>query len=241
MLRISVRASVIALVAVVGCGACNDDPAGPPYEPTLPTAWASAVTNEYFPLLPGSVWHYQGDTGEGTETIVVEVMPQARTVNGVAATVVRDRVYLDGDLVEDTYDWFAQDAAGNVWYLGEESKEVRNGQVVGTEGSWEWGLDGALPGIIMWADPAAHVNEAYRQEYYRGEAEDWGKVIGVAESVQVPHGSFTGCIRTEDWNALEGRSRSLEYKYHCRGIGTMLEMPADDPDERIELVAFSRD
>lgn len=240
MLRISARASLLALGTIVGCSGCREDPTGPAYEPTLPTQWAATVTNPFFPLLPGTVWRYQGETDEGTETIVVEVLPQTRTVHGVAATVVRDRVYLEGELTEDTDDWFAQDAAGNVWYLGEDSKEVRNGTVVGTEGSWEWGKDGALPGIIMWADPAAHVGEAYRQEYYRGEAEDWGKVVALTESVQVPHGNFTGCIKTEDWNGLEGRSRSLEYKYYCRDLGTVLEMPAGDPGERVALIQLTR-
>jgi hypothetical protein len=240
LVRISARASLFALATIVGCSGCQNDPAGPPYEPVLPSAWAAAVTNPFFPLLPGTVWRYQGATDEGTETIVVEVLAQTRTVNGVAATVVRDRVYLDGELTEDTDDWFAQDAAGNVWYLGENSKEVRNGVVVGTEGSWEWGKDDALPGIVMWADPSAHVGEAYRQEYYRGEAEDWGKVVGLNETVQVPYGNFTGCLKTEDWNGLEGRGNSLEYKYYCRNLGTAAEQPAGDAAERVALMQFTR-
>jgi hypothetical protein len=231
---------VLVLVYAIGWAGCGDETAGPRYEPTLPTEWAASVTNPWFPLLPGTSWRYQGETGDGLETTVVEVQSAPRMVNGVAATVVRDRVYLDGDLTEDTSDWYAQDSAGNVWYLGEDSKEVRNGTVVGTEGSWEWGVKGALPGIIMWADPAAHLNEAYRQEYARGEAEDWGKVVGSAESVQVVYGSFTGCIRTEDWSGLEGRSSSLENKLYCRDIGTVEEMPAGKPGERIELVQLTR-
>jgi hypothetical protein len=221
--------AIIATVCLIA--ACAEDPTSPPYEPNLPQSWATTISNTYFPLVPGSSWRYVAEVEEGTETIVVEVLNETRVVNGVVATVVRDRVYLDDELIEDTYDWYAQDAAGNVWYLGEDSKEIENGQVISTEGSWEWGRDGALPGIIMWANPAAHIGEAYRQEYYRGEAEDWGKVTAVNVPVNVPFGQFTNCIRTEDWNGLESDSR--EDKFYCPGIGVTLEV-ADD--ERVELV-----
>ena len=102
---------------------------------------------------------------------------------GISATVVRDTVYVDGELVEDTYDWFAQDNDGNVWYLGEDTHEYEDGVAVNAEGAWEAGVDGALPGIVMPADPA--VGDAYRQEYYAGEAEDMGEVleVGVARSI----------------------------------------------------------
>jgi hypothetical protein len=221
-----------AIVTAVGC---SEDPTSPPYTPTLPTAWAAAVTNSYFPLVPGTTYEYRAQTDEGVETVVVEVLAQTRIVNGVTAVVVRDRVSINGTVVEDTYDWFAQDAAGNVWYLGEDSKEIRNGQVVSTEGSWEWGKQGALPGIIMWADPAAHVGENYRQEYFRGEAEDWARVVAVNQSVTVPYGAFSGCIKTEDWNGLERGGR--ETKYYCPTLGTTLEVGGD---ERVELVRVTR-
>jgi hypothetical protein len=227
--------AIVATGSMFACG-CGEDLTSPPYDLTLPTQWSTSVTNRWFPLVPGTRWDYEGETENGTETIVVEVLSETRTVNGVVATIVRDRVYLEGALIEDTYDWYAQDLAGNVWYLGEDSKEIQNGQIVGRSGSWEWGRDGALPGIMMWADPTAHVGEQYRQEYYRGEAEDWGKVIAVGESVTVRAGTFTNCIRTEDWNGLEGRSESLEVKTYCAGVGTVLELPPDSPDERVQLV-----
>lgn len=226
---------VAASAAACSTPGCSDGITSPPYDPELPTEWAPAITNPYLPLLVGSTWRYLGESDGETEEIVVEVLPQTRLVNGVVATVVRDRVYVDGELVEDTYDWFAQDAAGNVWYLGEDSKEVENGEVVGTEGSWEWGVGGALPGIVMWADPAAHIGEEYRQEYDPGEAEDWGEVVAVDVSVAVPFGSFSGCVRTEDWNALEGGGR--ETKTYCPAIGTVLELAPGG--ERVELVEFT--
>jgi hypothetical protein len=214
--------------------ACSNDPTGPGYSPDIPAAWAASVTNQFYPLVPGTTYQYEGQTPDGLETITIEVLPQTKTINGVVATVVRDRAFLDGELIEDTQDWFAQDAEGNVWYLGEDTKEYENGQVVGTAGSWEWGVDGALPGVVMWADPAAHVGEEYRQEFYQGEAEDWGKVIAVDQGVTVPHGSFTGCIKTEDWSGLEPSVR--EHKTYCPDLGLTLEEKVSGEDELVELV-----
>jgi hypothetical protein len=124
------------VLAVVALSACKDN-AGPPYEPTLPTSWALSVSNSFFPLVPGTKWEFKAVTSEGTENTSVEVLTQTRIVNGVPATVVRDRVFLNGSLIEDTFDWYVQDSAGNVWYVGEDTKELENGRVVSTEGSWE--------------------------------------------------------------------------------------------------------
>jgi hypothetical protein len=230
-IHLTVTASTATALAALACG--SDTTA--PYEPNLPVAWASAITNPYLPLEPGAVWEYVGETEEGTETITVEVLAQTRLVNGVTAAVVHDRVLLDGELIENTYDWYAQDADGNVWYLGEDTEELENGVVVSTAGSWEWNVDGALPGIYMWADPSAHVGEEYRQELYRGEAEDWGKVVALGQTVAVPFGTLSECVVTEDWNALEGRSATLENKYYCPGVGTALEVGVSDPTTRVEL------
>jgi hypothetical protein len=225
-------ATFVLAFSVATCGESPVDP----YEPDLPTSWATSVTNPFFPLEPGTMWEYTSETDEGTETIVVEVLSETRVVNGVTAAVVHDQVVLEGDLVENTYDWYAQDAEGNVWYLGEDTEELENGVVVSTDGSWEWNVDGALPGIYMWADPSAHVGDEYRQEYYEGEAEDWGKIMRVNEPATVPFGTFQGCVVTEDWNALEGRSETLENKYYCPGVGTVLEHSASDATARVELI-----
>ncbi|MFN0150094.1 MAG: hypothetical protein ACKVU1_05180 [bacterium] len=230
-------ALAVAAIAVTACGknstGPNNDGNGGDYDPVIPTSWASAVTNAYFPLVPGTTFEYEAETDEGTETIAVEVLSATRVVSGVTATIVRDRVYLDGELIEDTFDWFAQDAAGNVWYLGEDSKEIENDEVVSTEGSWEWGVDDALPGIIMWADPAAHIGETYRQEFYEGEAEDFGKVVAVNEAVTVPQGSFAGCVKIEEWSGLE--PGVFEHKYYSPLVGKVLGTHVG-VDERVELV-----
>lgn len=226
-------AAALALGAALAAG-CRS-PAEPPYGLEVPTSWAPAVTNRYFPLPAGATWELRDDTSEGVQVTRLEVLGAPRVVNGVAATVVLDRVYLDGALIEETYDWYAQDASGNVWYLGEDAREIEDGRVTSTEGSWEWGVQGALPGVIMWAEPAAHVGEGYRQEYWRGQAEDFARVLAVGEGVTVPAGAFTDCVRTADWNHLE--PGPLEHKSYCRGVGLVLEVNARRPRERNELRA----
>jgi hypothetical protein len=221
-------------LAIAVAAACSSEPSSPNYDPDLPTSWASAVTNPWFPLESGAISSFEAQTSAGLETNTVEVLPNPRVVNGVSATEVWDRVYLDGELIEETYDWYAQDVDGNVWYLGEDTKEYENGVVKSTKGSWEWGVGGALPGIIMWADPSAYLNEAYRQEFKEGVAEDWGKVIALNEAVTVPAGSFTGCVKTEDWNALES---GREHKYYCSGYGVVLEVGKKGTGTRTELVS----
>jgi hypothetical protein len=220
-----------AVLWVVGCG--DDGPTGPSPNPLPdPSNFVSQVTNPFFPLTPGRTHHYA--SSDGSETSTVEVLTSTKMILGISTTIVHDQVFANGELIEDTFDWYAQDTDGNVWYLGEDSREIENGQVVSTEGSWEAGVNGAQAGIIMWADPAAHVGEEYRQEFARGEAEDIGKVVSLGENVTVPFGSFTGCLKTEDRNPLE--SGAVEYKFYCPDIGLTLEHPVATPADRNELV-----
>ena len=235
------RRTVLLVLAGVGCAACDSDASredtfavtyAPPF---IPAAMQGAVTNPFFPLAVGTVWTYEGATEDGTERIVVEVLPETREVAGVTATVVQDRVYLDGALIEDTHDWFAQDADGNVWYLGEETAEYEGGELVTTSGSWEAGIDGAEAGVLIPAVPA--VGQAYYQEFYAGEAEDRGRVLNLNASVTVPYGTFSGCLETEDTTPLE--PEVLEHKYYCPGVGTVLEVDLEE-DTRIELIAVEK-
>jgi len=216
--------------------ACGGGPTSPPYDPVIPSSWAAAVSHPFFPLVPGTQYDFRAQTSGGIETSRVEVLTDTRTIMGVTATIVHDQVFVDGSLTEDTFDWFAQDGDGNVWYLGEDTKELDHGQVTSTEGSWEWGVAGALPGVVMWADPSAHMSEEYRQEYLKGVAEDLAVVVGLDETVQVAAGTFSGCLKTRDRNALE--SGSIEYKYYCRDLGTVLETDASG-GERNELQGVS--
>ena len=227
--------AILAILVSAGPG-CSDGPAGSNYNPDIPTDLSSNVTNPFFPLVPGTIYQYSGQTPQGLETSTLEVLAATRVVNGVATREVHDLVYLDGALIEDTYDWYAQDGAGNVWYLGEDTKEIQNGQVISTEGSWEWGVNRALPGIIMPADPAAQIDVAYRQEFLRDVAEDWGKVIAVNQTVMVTQGTFNGCIVTEDWTDLEAIPH--ENKSYCPQVGQVLEVVVGGT-ERIELVGVT--
>ena len=147
-----------------------------------------------------------------------------------------DRVWLDEDLTEATFDWYAQDNEGNVWYMGEDSKEYENGEVVSTEGSWEAGVDGAKPGIIMKADP--QVGDSYRQEFYPGHAEDAAKVVSLNETVTVPFGTFTNCLQTRDVNLLDPTEN--EDKYYCTSVGGVTLEVAIDSGERTELIDFQQ-
>jgi len=142
-------------------------------------------------------------------------------------------VTIDGALFEDTFYWYAQDAEGNVWYLGEETCEYENDECVNTEGSWEWGTDGALPGIIMPADPTVD-GQPYYQEWFPGHAEDVGEVVETGVSVTVAAGDFTDCIRTHDTSTLD--TTLDEHKTFCPGVGNVL---VEEPDVREELVEFT--
>jgi hypothetical protein len=209
------------------------------YSPNIdPSNFVKEVDNPYFPLKPGTTLVYEGQTPEGTERVEDTVLQETKRVMGVECVVLRDRVWLNGELIEDTLDWHAQDKEGNVWYFGEYTKEYENGKVVSTQGSFEAGEDGALPGIIMPADPK--VGDSYRQEYYKGEAEDMAEVISLNgsalnDAVTTPYDSFSkDVLVTKDWNPLE--PDILEHKYYVPGIGLIGETKVTGPSEKIELI-----
>ncbi len=194
-----------------------------------PVDFVDGIDNPYFPLPAGTKWEYEIRNGNHpTQTDTLEVLKDKRAVNGVQATVVRDTVSSGSQIVEDTFDWFAQDKYGNVWYVGESVDNYLGGILVSHAGSWEWGVDGALPGILMWADPSAHLNEEYRQEYYIGKAEDMGQVLSVNESLTVPFGSFDQVVKTLDFSNIEA---GKEQKFYAPGIGLLKEMDVNGKEE----------
>ncbi len=266
MKRIAAALAMVAgLAAVSACGADQtaqqtggsntSNEAIPPFAPEVaeqptanyapeidPSNFVKEVDNPYFPLEPGTTWVYEGQTPEGTERVEDTVLRETKRVMGVECVVLRDRVWLNGELIEDTVDWHAQDKEGNVWYFGEYTKEYENGKVVSTGGSFVAGEEGALPGIIMPADPK--VGDSYRQEYYKGEAEDMAEVIslngtGLNDAVSTPYGSFNeDVLVTKDWNPLE--PDILEHKYYAPGIGLIGETKVTGPAEKIELIDLKR-
>jgi hypothetical protein len=201
-----------------------------------PADFVPSVTNVYFPLVPGSSYAYEAETGEGLERTEIEVLAGSREVMGLSATVVHDVVTLDGQLIEDTYDWYAQDRLGNVWYLGEDVSNYEDAQFVDKAGSWEAGIDGALPGIIMFGDPSAHVGETYRQEYYQGQAEDMADLLSTSENATVPFGSFSNVIKTRDYTPLEPDLK--EEKYYASGIGPIKTVNLTTGEEDV-LIEFT--
>jgi len=205
------------------------------YNPIIkPENFVSKINHKYLKFTPETTFVYEAQTGDGLERIEVTVLEEKRMVMGVETTVVWDRVWLEGELIEDTKDWYAQDKEGNVWYFGEESKEYSEGEFVGMHGSWEAGIDGALPGIVMKAFP--QVGDFYRQEYYVGQAEDTGEVLSLHETVSVPHDRFYNCLKTKDLNPLE--PDVIEHKYYCAEIGGVaLEEDLED-GEKVELIDF---
>lgn len=205
------------------------------YDPVIdPADFSTSIDNPWLPFPVGAEWVYESDTEDGLETITVTVLPQTRTILGVECVSVRDVVELDGECIEDTIDWYAQDAAGNVWYFGEISFNFEDGFVADIDGSWLAGVEGAKPGIVMLGQPT--VGTTYRQEWWLGEAEDAGTVLDVDATVAIPFGTFAGCIQTEDF--LPPEPDALEHKFYAPGIGFVYEVKPDD-GEFVELVSFT--
>ena len=202
-----------------------------------PADFTTRIDNPYWPMAPGDKWVYR-ETDEGTEKRVeVTVTNDTRMIaNGIEARVVRDVVTEDGQPVEVTDDWYAQDEAGNVWYLGEDTAEYEDGKVTTRSGSFEAGVDGAQPGIIMPADPRDGMT--YRQEYYEGEAEDRAEVLSTDEQVEVPFGHFEGALMTKDLVPLE--PKVSEYKLYAREVGSVLTVKTSGGSGSEELVSYSR-
>ena len=230
----------VALLALTaGCGGDSGSTGSRPKDPapsTPPAAssFARTVDNPWLPWRPGTRWHFVGATPDGTERTVVTVTHRHHTVQGVPTTVVHDVVHLDGALLEDTDDYYAQDGSGNVWYFGEDTKEY-DGTKVDASGSWQAGVDGARAGIAMPADPTP--GDRYFQEYYPGEAMDQGKVLRTDASVTVPFGHATGLLETKDFTRLEPKGD--EHKYYEKGVGVVLEKSLHEQDVT-RLVSMTR-
>lgn len=225
---------------------------GKPYAPQIiPANFVPGTPNPFFPLVQGTVYRYR--TEDGAELNEVEVLGAgSKTILGVAVIVVHDRVYVDengngvadgsscgptpgftSELIEETFDWYTPDNTGTVWYFGEDSKEYDHCTLVGTTGSWEAGLNGAQPGIIMLANPV--IGQSYRQELLVGIAEDWAKVLSLTQTVSVPFDDFEGCVETTEWTPLEPGHRAN--KYYCAGVGFVLEVTPSGGRERNELIS----
>lgn len=215
------------------CEIFGEDPYDPDLDPAdfLSPAQIAQNPNPFFPLVPGNQWIYEAED----ETITVTVLDETREILGIEAVVVRDVVEEDEEPVEDTFDWFAQDVDGNVWYMGEISRNYEDGELVDIEGSWEAGVDGARPGILFRAEPV--IGEVLRQEYRIGEAEDIGTTLSLTadESTDSGFDCDDACLQTLEGTPLE--PEALEHKFYLPGIGHILTIDLEE-DGREELVEF---
>lgn len=202
-----------------------------------PVAFTNRVDNPWFPLRPGSAYIYRGVKDGKPARDFVTVTAQTTVIDGVRCTAVRDRLYLAGKLRERTIDWYAQDKRGTVWYFGEATAELdAKGAVTTTEGSWRAGVHGGQPGIVMPAHP--RVRERFREEYYKGHAEDHAEILSLSASVHVPAASSRQALLTKEWTPLE--PGVIDHKLYVRGIGTVKEQTVKGPRERAVLVAVRR-
>ena len=247
-------AAGLAAMAVAACGgedktttvttqgsepaASTEVPQGSEPAELDPAEFTTEIDNPYWPMAVGSEWVYRETDQEGAEQkVVVTVLDKTKRIaNGVEARVVHDVVTEDGKFVEVTDDWYAQDAEGNIWYLGEATTEYENGKPVSKSGSFEAGVDGAEAGIIMPADPVPGLS--YRQEYYEGEAEDVGSIVATGEQAEVPAGHYKDAVMTRDVNPLE--PKILEFKFFAPNVGPVLAVSVSGGSDREELISFKQ-
>jgi hypothetical protein len=246
--QISTVLVVAAAVASGGCGsngrnatqAANPAPADRPWSPPVidPANFLSRVDNPYLPLIPGTTLRYRGVKKNGTtpQVDVFAVTHQKKVVMGVTCTVVRDTVMSRGRPVERTFDWFAQDRQGNVWYMGEETQELKNGRFGRMIDSGPAGLNGAQPGLMMEAHPVK--GDRYWQFHWPGHALDTTTVLGSGGRVTLPYGSFDHTLLTQEQSPLEPGVK--DQKWSVRGIGFVQESAASGTHEQIRLVSVTR-
>jgi hypothetical protein len=245
------RFAVVAAMALVpltlGVGSASADssaaapsvprcPQTPP--PPMPPAgqFVRRVDNKDFPLEPGTTYHYRGQEEGDQITDTVSVTDQTKTILGVHATVVFDGVVTNGRPSERTFDWYAQDRRGNVWYMGEDAFAFVHGHWEKSDDSWEAGVDGAHAGIIMEAH--SNVGDVYRQEFLQGHAEDMAQVLDLHATVSVPYGTFHHALKTKECTPLE--PGVFDVKYYARGVGEVAEATVMGGSAKLVLVSITR-
>jgi hypothetical protein len=229
----AIATTVVAVAAIAAAVAAPPSNAPScPRPAALPTSFVGVIDNPYFPLKPGTTLSYRGKLDGKSATDVFSVTGETKMILGVTTTVVRDQAFIKGELVEDTEDWFAQDTEGNVWYLGEDTRELENGVVVSTEGSWEAGVRGARAGIFMPADPK--VGQVFKQEDAKNVAEDCFKIVDLHASVKTPFVTSNEALQTEEFSLIEPGLADI--KHYVRDIGLVRDQGAGD---FLELVSVT--
>jgi hypothetical protein len=230
------RLIAVALVGVFVNGGRSAGAAAADCQPVFdPANFVAVIDNPYFPLPVGRTLVYEGTKDGQTQTDTVTITGQTKVILGVTATVVSDVSTHNGALLEKTFDWYAQDKQGNVWYLGEDTTAFLPHGKTDTTGSWQAGVRGAIPGIVMEANP--QVPDAYRQEYLAGSAEDTAWVVEVGGTVTVPYGKLRNVLTTLEATQVE--PGSYDRKVYAPGIGIVLEEALTGEPEKAQLVSIS--
>jgi hypothetical protein len=200
--------------------AVSVDAADKSYQPQIvPEEFQATVDNPFYPFIPGTTWKYVEKSGGATSTNMITVTHDTKMIMGVTCVVVHETVARNGRIAEDDYKWLAQHKDGTVWCFGTAARETSPGGRVSTEGSWEAGVKGAQPGILMPGQPRP--GKPYRQEYLYNVAENMGQIVATNETVTVPAGAFTGCVKTKEWSMFEA---GTELKWYAKGIGIVKEI-----------------
>ena len=232
--------AVLALAACGGGGSKSSSSTTLPQGTTPvkldPADFTTNIDNPYWPMRVGSHWVYREVENGEAQRVDVTVTNEMKALEGIEARVVHDRVSRSGATLEDTFDWYAQDSDGNLWYLGEDTAEYENGKLKTKEGSWAAGVDGAEPGIVVPAHPKQ--GQSYREEYYAGHAEDGAEVLSVNSQVQVPFGRFRNAMLTRNFSTIEPTVE--EMKLYARGVGPVMELLVSGGPGRTELLSFER-
>jgi hypothetical protein len=227
----AIAATAIAATAASAPAATDACAAYQPQVPD-PSRFVDVIDNPYFPLPVGRTLVYRGVSDGERQVDRLQVTDKTKVIAGISATVVHDVVFTEGKKDEITFDWYAQDDAGNVWYLGEDTKVLLGNGKVDRSGSWETGVNGAKPGLIMEADPQAP--DAYRQECLSGEAEDTAWVISRGGSLTVPIGTVHQVLRTLEFARIE--PNVVSQKQYAPGLGIVVEQDLHGGNEHFELV-----
>jgi hypothetical protein len=227
--------AVVVVAAALGATPHNPAPVTTPYNPSIdPADFGGPIDNPYLPLRPGTTFRYRGvgDDGKTRELNVVRVTRHKKRIMGIDAVVVLDKVYAGGRPEERTFDWYAQDKHGNVWYMGEDSYDFEHGHFVRNDGSWTAGVGNGKPGVIMLAHPRR--GDRYRQEYSPGHAVDQAKVLGKGGTVHTPYRTFSQTLLIREYSPID---KQFEKKWYARGVGVIQEDAITKSKEHSELVS----
>ena len=234
---LAVAFAVLGLAACGGGGSSSTSlPQGTKAVHLDPADFTTEIDNPYWPMRPGSHWVYREVENGEAQRVDVTVTNMTKTLNGIKTRVVHDRVSRNGQTVENTHDWYAQDSKGNIWYFGEDTGEYENGKLKTKEGSFAYGVDGAQPGVVVPASPKPGMS--YREEYYAGHAEDGAEVLSTQSQAQVPFGRFRNAMLTRNFSTIEPTVE--EMKLYAKGVGPVMELLVSGGSGRTELLSYTK-